>query len=366
MSEEGIEIPKPNNDNDDKGLFDSMFEEPITTLTCLGLFAAFLVSIPFFHRIDRTRGSNPLYHGGFVLTALLLLLLVPDSIQNVVLSQGGVLIIGTLLPVYESIVAVCTIGETDDTAWLQYWITSATFTYATEFMDVIAEKVPGLGEHWYELEFFFMVWLILPFTDGAALIYDKFTGPCIAPLCQAGKAKMEGWMGLVMAAVNSSYLWIVWLSFMTLPEEARRFVTVAVGTVYPLVASTVAITTESDVKDDTYWLTYWSCYSLLFIAMDYLENFIGSIRGFYSICLCATVYLFLPMFRGAEAVFRNVLVPLSGQYENMLLRDTYMVRLEMESKIPQDYHTRVLGKAADVFLKKKEQIKDIFNDKKKD
>ena len=33
------------------------------------------------------------------------------------------------------------------------------------------------------------------------------------------------------------------------------------------------------------------------------------------------------MFRGAESVFRNVLVPLTGQYENMLLRDALLVQL---------------------------------------
>lgn len=132
-----------------------------------------------------------------------------------------------------------------------------------------------------------------------------------------------------------------------MPAEARRFITVAVGTVYPTIASIVALTTETG-KDDIYWLTYWSCYSLLFIAMDYSENYIG-VRGFYSLCLCATVYLFLPMFKGAEAVFRNVLVPLSGQYENMLLRDAQMVRQEMERKIPTKMRAKALSKAASIF-----------------
>ena len=40
----------------------------------------------------------------------------------------------------------------------------------------------------------------------------------------------------------------------------------------------------------------------LFLCMDYLENFVGSIPGFYSICLCCTIYLMLPLFRGAEQV----------------------------------------------------------------
>lgn len=87
--------------------------------------------------------------------------------------------------------------------------------------------------------------------------------------------------------------------------------------------------------------------------MDYLENFVGHIRGFYSVCLAATVYLFLPMFNGSEAVFRKILVPLSGQYENMLLHDTYLVRMGMEKKIPKSYHEKVFQKAANIFKDKK-------------
>jgi hypothetical protein len=85
--------------------------------------------------------------------------------------------------------------------------------------------------------------------------------------------------------------------FLSLSEDQRRFVVVAVGTVYPLVASTVAITTKTDGKDDTsFWLTYWSCFNLLFWAMGCLEHFVGNISGFYSICLVATIYLFLPLW----------------------------------------------------------------------
>lgn len=120
-----------------------------------------------------------------------------------------------------------------------------------------------------------------------------------------------------------------------------------------MAASTVALTTSTDGTDDTFWLTYWSCFSLLFLAMDYLENFVGQISGFYSICMAATIYLFLPMFDGANVVFRRVLVPLSGQYENMLLHDTYLVRKDMEKQIPAHYHAVVFKKAADVFIEEK-------------
>ena len=56
------------------------------------------------------------------------------------------------------------------------------------------------------------------------------------------------------------------------------------------------------------------------------------------------------MFRGAEAIFRNVLVPLTGQYENMLMRDTLMVRREMEKSIAPEKIKSVRSRAADLFL----------------
>jgi len=43
-----------------------------------------------------------------------------------------------------------------------------------------------------------------------------------------------------------------------------------------------------------------------------------------------------PQFRGAaDSVFRNILVPLSGQYEAMLLRDIHMIKIEMIKNIPK-------------------------------
>jgi hypothetical protein len=53
-----------------------------------------------------------------------------------------------------------------------------------------------------------------------------------------------------------------------------------------------------------YWLTYWSCFGILFLITDFIENFIGFIPGFYTLTIAATVYLMLPLFRGADTVSR--------------------------------------------------------------
>jgi hypothetical protein len=177
---------------------------------------------------------------------------------------------------------------------------------------------------------------------------------------------MEGWIQVLLSLVNTSYIWFVWYMFVRLPEEQRRFVVVFIGTAYPMAASIVAIANKGEddkqsnspqeVSDSSFlvtnWLTYWASYMLLFVAMDYLENFVGHIRGFYSLCGFATLWLALPMFSGAEVVFRRVLVPLSGQYEELMMRDTWLVRREIASKIPAKDHPAVFARAAAVFIQR--------------
>ena len=158
----------------------------VVSIACVG------VATPFIDKLSRTRGKNPIYHGIFFAVAFASLFLLPDYIQHEIFSPGGVLVIGTIVPVYTSIVAVCTPGEDDDSAWLQYWIASGTLSYCTEWIDEVRHVFPAGGEHWYEIEFFITLWMLLPLTDGAALIYDIFTEPYLAPICQKIKDKVEG------------------------------------------------------------------------------------------------------------------------------------------------------------------------------
>ena len=153
------------------------------------------------------------------------------------------------------------------------------FTYCTEWMDIVAENYPAIAEHWYEFEFFAILWLLLPYTDGSAFLFTKVTEPLFAPMAKAIKHTVEGQLSIFMIVMNSGYLWMLWFTFLTFDEEARRFIVIAVGTLYPIAASTIACTSKNVKRDDTFWLTYWICFSILFLMMDYLENFVGSIRG---------------------------------------------------------------------------------------
>jgi len=325
-----------------------MEEVVILTVTILGLLTLFLT----LRKVPRTKGKNLQYQAGYLVFASVIVCFTPEYIDDFVFSPGGVLVIGTLIPVYESIRAVCTIEEGDDIEWLQYWLASGAFTYCTEWMDIVAENYPQISDNWYKFEFITLLWMLLPFTDGSALLYSKITEPYIVPVAESLKTKLEGYIGTLLLVINAGYLTLIWFVFMTLEEEAKRFIVVAAGTVYPLVASIVTMSKNAKAHNVTFWLTYWSCFSIVFIMMDYIENFLGEIPGFYSLCLCGTVYLFLPMFNGADIFFRNILVPLSGQQEQMYLRDVAIMRLEMQKAIPPNIQDDVFSKAAKVFLQK--------------
>ena len=111
----------------------------------------------------RTRGKKIIYHILYVICATLVLVFVPSDIQNEIFSPLGVLTIGTILPIYKSCIAICSISSIDDAIWLQYWITFAIVSFSTEFMDDITNVLPNAGEHWHEFELLLYLWLLLPF-----------------------------------------------------------------------------------------------------------------------------------------------------------------------------------------------------------
>jgi len=328
--------------------------ELIPTAIAVCSFALLFLTL---QKAKRTKGRRVEYHVAFFIAALIILLFVPEFVHDIIFNPYSVLIVGTVIPITQSIRSAVSSNAEDDLAWLQFWLASGSFTHLTEWMDVVAEHYPSIAENWYQIEFFTLLWFILPFTDGSSLMFEKITEPCLGDFAKGIKRSMDGKIGYLLIVINSSYLWFAWFTFMTLDEEAKRFIVIAAGTVYPIASTAVVCVTRGDTandkRDPTFWLTYWSCFSILFIAMDYLENFIGTIRGFYSICLCATIYLFLPMFQGAESIFRNIIVPVSGQYEAMFLRDILIVKSAMVKKIPAAKRERAFEKAAALFTKEK-------------
>lgn len=303
------------------------------------------------HRIPRTRGRVILYHIIYGAVATVSILFLPKSVRLGLFSPLGCLIIGTAFPIYGSIRAVCTPGGEDDKSWLQYWIMMGIILYTTYWLDDMAKTNDAVRERWYEVEFAILLWLLLPYTDGAALVFDKITGPLLTPVIKPLSTKCgSSFNSAVSFVISASHLWVIWVFFVFLKPGLKRIVTVSVGTIYPLMASVVAVTTEV-YDDDTFWLTYWSCYGCLYFLMDFLETWLGKIPGFYSVVLFASVYLMLPMFEGADKFFRKVLVPLAGLQEMLLLRDALAIKKVMMKSIPADRVEAVRSAVARSFAK---------------
>lgn len=215
--------------------------------------------------------------------------------------------------------------------------------------DANDEDVSNAVVMWRESMCFFFLWLYFPLTDGAALIYNNFTGPILTPLVKPLAHRMTNWISyLYQTMINAVHLWLVWFIFVFLPPGLKRIVAVAIGTVYPWVSSVAAAATE-EVEDDTQWLTYWSCYGTLFLVMDLLEVWLGWVPGFYTLVIFTTVYLMLPMFQGADKVFRKILVPLAGLQELLMLRDAIQVKKDMLKLLPPERAT-VVRKAISRFF----------------
>ena len=61
-------------------------------------------------------------------------------------------------------------------------------------------------------------------------------------------------------------------------------------------------------------------------------------------------YYLLPMFNGADVVFRNVLVPLAGQREALLLKDAKTLAKNMVKQLPASRHGEAGEAIAEAFL----------------
>lgn len=159
--------------------------------------------------------------------------------------------------------------EDDDTYWLRYWTVGGIFYVAIQ---VVARELwtDDLDEYWYKIGTFFIFWLYFPPTQGSLLIDEKFTQKYLAPRIRPLVATLDTFIdNLLKIFTNVTHLYLVCFFFLLLPEGLKRLVAVAVGTVYPFVSSVNAIATE-EFEDDAYWLTYWSCYGILFMAMNFL------------------------------------------------------------------------------------------------
>lgn len=89
---------------------------------------------------------------------------------------GGNLIskaVGVFYPAFESLKALESARDQDDRKWLTYWVVFSTFN----FLEHLIEFIVGLVPFYFVIKMGFLLWLYLPFSNGAEMIYDKYVYP---------------------------------------------------------------------------------------------------------------------------------------------------------------------------------------------
>ena len=70
--------------------------------------------------------------------------------------------------------------------------------------------------------------------------------------------------------------------------------------------------TPTYTQDDQQWLTYWAVFNAFNLTISLVKDIAVYIPGFFSVMILTVAFLLLPMTRGAETIFRKVLVPICG------------------------------------------------------
>mmetsp|Transcript_21822 Transcript_21822/g.52761 ORF Transcript_21822/g.52761 Transcript_21822/m.52761 type:complete len:386 (+) Transcript_21822:130-1287(+) len=300
-------------------------------------------------------GRVPKIHGLYWAVTISTVLLVPEDVASYVFTALTVTLVGAIYPIHRAIKACCTPYEGDDKEWLQFWMIGGVLFMATTWVnDVMQDE--RIEDIWFGFLIFAFFWLYFPLTCGARLIYDGFTEPFLGPRVKALQQEMTTFILYVQAVANALHIYLVWMFFMILPAGSKRFIAIALGTVYPSLSSITA-TASDEMEDVTYWLTYWSAYGCLFVIMDILETWLGQIPGFYALMILITVYLMLPMFRGADKVFRNILVPLAGLKEMLILRDSYRIKKQMLRDLDPE-RAKIVGRSVSQIFEERDDEAD--------
>jgi receptor expression-enhancing protein 5/6 len=90
---------------------------------------------------------------------------------------------GFVIPGYYSLEALFSAGKADDTQWLTYWVVFAFLTVFESFVSAV---------YWfpfyYTFKFVLVLWLALPVTGGAQIVFRSFLQPVFARYFSGGTA----------------------------------------------------------------------------------------------------------------------------------------------------------------------------------
>lgn len=85
-------------------------------------------------------------------------------------------LLGWALPAYLSLKALETPGHDDDTQWLTYWVIFGGFNFLESLSTLIVAWFP----YYYTFKTIFILYLILPSTRGATVVFNKAFKPLLA------------------------------------------------------------------------------------------------------------------------------------------------------------------------------------------
>ncbi|CAN6484630.1 unnamed protein product [Victoria cruziana] len=83
-------------------------------------------------------------------------------------------VVSLLYPLYASVKAIETESRQDDRQWLTYWVLYSMITLCEMTFSKIIEWIP----FWSYAKLIATCWLVLPYFNGAAYVYEHFIRPC--------------------------------------------------------------------------------------------------------------------------------------------------------------------------------------------
>eukprot|EP00921_Rhytidocystis_pertsovi_P007798 GHVQ01012947.1.p1 GENE.GHVQ01012947.1~~GHVQ01012947.1.p1 ORF type:complete len:227 (+),score=11.69 GHVQ01012947.1:497-1177(+) len=124
---------------------------------------------------------------------------------SLIFGWGGGLIcdlVGFLYPAWMSFKAIETPAREDDKLWLTYWVVYAFFSIVEYFIDSILFWLP----FYYVIKLGFLLYLCLPWTKGAEVVYNAFVRPQLVKHQSAieGAVSSLGAVGSQMTEAASS------------------------------------------------------------------------------------------------------------------------------------------------------------------
>lgn len=128
-----------------------------------------LSKYPFLNKIEqRTQIPKVFGASGFLVVYFLIIFLNIGGIGQLFSNLAAVVV-----PGYLSLQALETPGTNDDTQYLTYWVVYAVFTILEFWSSMILYWVP----FWWLFKTIFFLWLGLPQTNGAQIVYTNVLRP---------------------------------------------------------------------------------------------------------------------------------------------------------------------------------------------